>query len=194
MGFLISGVPIFDNDYLTKAELSCSCCEKNYFNDEMLRCLIRVIERYRNPMVINSGYRCPNHNTRLNATMTHATGDTVHIAENTYYMVHNPSAGVHGDERALEKTKNMLAKVKTTMIGLYSSRTGMSDEETSQVLMGNQKDGDAAVLNIRPKFLLCDIADEGSAKVTLEPEFEVGESTKNNTTPNSVSNIAEAHL
>ncbi|WP_444922804.1 ClpP-like prohead protease/major capsid protein fusion protein [Microbulbifer sp. DLAB2-AF] len=61
-------------------------------------------------------------------------GDTVHIAENAYYMVHNPSAGVRGDERALEKTKSLLAKVKTTMIGLYSSRTGMSDEEVSQVM------------------------------------------------------------
>ncbi|WP_445357377.1 ClpP-like prohead protease/major capsid protein fusion protein [Microbulbifer sp. ANSA002] len=61
-------------------------------------------------------------------------GDTVHIAENAYYMVHNPSAGVRGDERALEKTKSLLAKVKTTMKSLYSSRTGMSDEEISQVM------------------------------------------------------------
>jgi ATP-dependent protease ClpP protease subunit len=61
-------------------------------------------------------------------------GDTVHIAENAYYMVHNPSAGVRGDERALEKTKSLLAKVKTTMIGLYASRTGMSDEDVSQVM------------------------------------------------------------
>ncbi|WP_051089454.1 head maturation protease, ClpP-related [Microbulbifer variabilis] len=61
-------------------------------------------------------------------------GDTVHIAENAYYMVHNPSAGVRGGERALEKTKSLLAKVKTTMKSLYSSRTGMSDEEISQVM------------------------------------------------------------
>ncbi|WP_020411102.1 ClpP-like prohead protease/major capsid protein fusion protein [Microbulbifer variabilis] len=61
-------------------------------------------------------------------------GGTVHIAENAYYMVHNPSAGVRGDERALEKTKSLLAKVKATMKSLYSSRTGMSDEEISQVM------------------------------------------------------------
>ncbi|WP_444958096.1 ClpP-like prohead protease/major capsid protein fusion protein [Microbulbifer sp. ZKSA002] len=61
-------------------------------------------------------------------------GDTVHIAENAYYMVHNPSAGVRGDERALEKTKSLLAKVKATMKSLYSSRTGMSDEDISQVM------------------------------------------------------------
>ncbi|WP_444885012.1 ClpP-like prohead protease/major capsid protein fusion protein [Microbulbifer sp. PSTR4-B] len=62
--------------------------------------------------------------------------------------------------------------------------------DAARVLMGKQKDG-TAFLNIRPKFLLCDIADEGSAKVALESEYEVGASTKNNTTPNSVRNIAE---
>ncbi|WP_445363327.1 ClpP-like prohead protease/major capsid protein fusion protein [Microbulbifer sp. ANSA003] len=61
-------------------------------------------------------------------------GDTVHIAENAYYMVHNPSAGVRGDEHALEKTKSLLAKVKATMKSLYSSRSGMSDEDISQVM------------------------------------------------------------
>ncbi|MCO1336419.1 Clp protease ClpP [Microbulbifer sp. OS29] len=61
--------------------------------------------------------------------------------------------------------------------------------DAARVLMGKQKDGEA-FLNIRPKFLLCDIADEGAAKVALESEFEVGASSKNNTTPNSVRNIA----
>ncbi|WP_444897738.1 phage major capsid protein [Microbulbifer sp. SSSA005] len=65
-----------------------------------------------------------------------------------------------------------------------------SSIDIARVLIGKQKDGDA-VLNIRSKFLLCDIADEGSAKVALESEYEVGASTKNNTTPNSVRNIAE---
>jgi ATP-dependent protease ClpP protease subunit/phage major head subunit gpT-like protein len=61
--------------------------------------------------------------------------------------------------------------------------------DAARVLMGKQKDG-TAFLNIRPKFLLCDIADEGAAKVALESEFEVGASEKSNTIPNSVRNIA----
>ncbi|WP_445365612.1 hypothetical protein ACJJJB_01750 [Microbulbifer sp. ANSA001] len=47
-----------------------------------------------------------------------------------------------------------------------------------------------AILNIHPKFLLCDIADESAAKVASESEFEVGVSEKSNTVPNSVRNIA----
>lgn len=61
-------------------------------------------------------------------------GDTVHIAENAYYMVHNPSTIARGDERAMEKAKGLLAKVKTTMINLYSSRTGLSEDEISQIM------------------------------------------------------------
>ncbi|MEX2964216.1 ClpP-like prohead protease/major capsid protein fusion protein [Microbulbifer sp. TYP-18] len=61
-------------------------------------------------------------------------GDTVHIAENAYFMVHNPSIATRGDERALEKAKGLLAKVKTTMVSLYASRTGMTDDEVSQVM------------------------------------------------------------
>ncbi|WP_444903944.1 hypothetical protein ACJJIU_01435 [Microbulbifer sp. CnH-101-E] len=61
--------------------------------------------------------------------------------------------------------------------------------DAARVLMGKQKDG-TAFLNIRPKFLLCDIADEGATKVTLESEFEVGAAEKSNTVPNSVRNIA----
>lgn len=62
--------------------------------------------------------------------------------------------------------------------------------DAARVLMGKQKDGDA-FLNLRPKFLLCDIADEGAAKVAVESEYEVGASSKNNTVPNSVRGIAQ---
>ncbi|WP_346839819.1 ClpP-like prohead protease/major capsid protein fusion protein [Microbulbifer sp. SAOS-129_SWC] len=61
-------------------------------------------------------------------------GDTVHIAENAYYMVHNPSTIARGDERVMDKAKELLAKVKTTMINLYASRTGLSEDEISQIM------------------------------------------------------------
>ncbi|WP_444958104.1 D-Ala-D-Ala carboxypeptidase family metallohydrolase [Microbulbifer sp. ZKSA002] len=71
---------MFDNDYFTEAELSCRCCGKNNFKDKTLRRLVRVRELYGNPMIVNSGYRCPAQNTRLNATMTHATGQAVDVS------------------------------------------------------------------------------------------------------------------
>ncbi|WP_444941237.1 D-Ala-D-Ala carboxypeptidase family metallohydrolase [Microbulbifer sp. ZKSA004] len=70
---------MFQNDYFKESELACRCCGKNHFKDETLKRLIRVRERFGKPMVINSGYRCPAHNARLNATMTHATGQAVDV-------------------------------------------------------------------------------------------------------------------
>ncbi|GAA5446076.1 hypothetical protein Misp06_04284 [Microbulbifer sp. NBRC 101763] len=71
---------MFQNDYFTDAELACRCCGKNHFKDETLDRLILVRERLGKPMIINSGYRCPAHNARLNATMTHTTGQAVDIS------------------------------------------------------------------------------------------------------------------
>ncbi|WP_444900493.1 D-Ala-D-Ala carboxypeptidase family metallohydrolase [Microbulbifer sp. VAAC004] len=71
---------MFQNDHFKESELACRCCGKNHFKDETLKRLIRVRERFGKPMVINSGYRCPAHNKRLNATMTHATGQAVDIS------------------------------------------------------------------------------------------------------------------
>ncbi|MEW5249882.1 D-Ala-D-Ala carboxypeptidase family metallohydrolase [Microbulbifer sp. 2201CG32-9] len=52
---------MFKNDYFTEEELACRCCGKNHFSDDTLQRLIRVRERFKKPMVINSGYRCPAH-------------------------------------------------------------------------------------------------------------------------------------
>ncbi|WP_444919461.1 D-Ala-D-Ala carboxypeptidase family metallohydrolase [Microbulbifer sp. CnH-101-G] len=73
--------PIFQIDYFTESELACRCCGKNHSKDETLNRLIKVRGRYGKPMVINSSYRCPAHNARLNATITHITGQAVDIRE-----------------------------------------------------------------------------------------------------------------
>ena len=57
--------------------------------------------------------------------------------------------------------------------------------DAMRVAMATQKQGDA-LLNIRLANLLVPVALEGTAKVVRDSEFEVGASTKNNTTPNSV--------
>jgi len=63
-----------------------------------------------------------------------------------------------------------------------------SSIDKMRVAMGKQKDGgdNATALNIRLANLLVPMALEGVAKVARDSEFEVGASTKNNTTPNSV--------
>jgi ATP-dependent Clp endopeptidase proteolytic subunit ClpP len=59
-----------------------------------------------------------------------------------------------------------------------------------RVLMATQKDG-KAILNLRMAYLLVPVALEGTANVVRNSEFEVGASSRNNTTPNSVRNTFE---
>lgn len=72
---------------------------------------------------------------------------------------------------------------------LSASAINTASIDAGRVAMAKQKDGDAT-LNLRPAHLLCAVSNEGAARVALESEFEVGASTRNNTTPNSVRGIA----
>lgn len=70
--------------------------------------------------------------------------------------------------------------------------TGAAISTTSvdamRAAMAKQTDGgsNASALNIRLANLIVPVALEGTAKVVRDSEFEVGASTKNNTTPNTV--------
>jgi len=66
-----------------------------------------------------------------------------------------------------------------------ASAINTASVDAMRVLMATQKEGDAT-LNIRLANLLVPVALEGTAKVTRNSEYEVGASTRNNTTPNSV--------
>lgn len=76
--------------------------------------------------------------------------------------------------------KNLLAGGGINTAGIDAMRVGMA----------KQTDGNA-VLNIRMAKLLVPVALEGTAKVTMESEYEVGAAAKNNTVPNSVRGLAE---
>jgi ATP-dependent protease ClpP protease subunit len=58
--------------------------------------------------------------------------------------------------------------------------------DAMRVSMAKQTDGNARSLNIRLAQILVPVALEGTAKVVMESEFEVGAGAKNNTVPNSV--------
>lgn len=76
--------------------------------------------------------------------------------------------------------KNLLAGGGITTAGVDAMR----------VAMAKQSDG-SAVLNIRMAKLIVPVALEGTAKVVMESEYEVGSGAKNNTVPNSVRGLAE---
>lgn len=66
-------------NYFSDEELSCKCCGKLKFSDETRAKLNRLRHRLNFPLVVTSGYRCPEYNDKIGATQTHATGQAVDI-------------------------------------------------------------------------------------------------------------------
>ena len=67
-------------NYFSKEELSCSCCDKYHFDALTLQRLNQLRLELNHPIIINSGYRCKDHNIRIGATQTHASGQAVDIS------------------------------------------------------------------------------------------------------------------
>jgi ATP-dependent protease ClpP protease subunit/Skp family chaperone for outer membrane proteins len=60
--------------------------------------------------------------------------DEVEGAENLQYMIHNPSVYVEGDERVIESKLQLLKNIRATMLAAYVARTGLSEQEVSDML------------------------------------------------------------
>ena len=69
-----------DKNYFTEAELSCKCCGENKFNKDTLQKLNNLREALGFGLAMTSGYRCPEYNTKMGYTQTHATGQAADIA------------------------------------------------------------------------------------------------------------------
>lgn len=50
---------------LTRAELACNCCGQAHMDERFLDRLIALRRRLGFQFIINSGYRCPDHNERV---------------------------------------------------------------------------------------------------------------------------------
>lgn len=66
-------------NFFSEDELKCKCCGENKFNQNTLELLNRLRISFGKPIIINSGYRCEEHNKAINATQTHASGQAVDI-------------------------------------------------------------------------------------------------------------------
>lgn len=92
-----------------------------------------------------------------------------------------------GNPRMADKEELFHAVHKNLLAGGGITTAGV---DAMRVAMAKQSDGDA-VLNIRMAKLIVPVALEGTAKVVMESEYEVGAGAKNNTVPNSVRGLAE---
>lgn len=89
-------------------------------------------------------------------------------------------------------TFNGTALFHSTRNNLAASGTAISTTsvDAAMAAMALQADN-GNTLNIKPRYLLCPVGKRGAALVVQNSEFEVGASTKNNTTPNFVRGLFE---
>jgi zinc D-Ala-D-Ala carboxypeptidase len=69
--------------YFSISEFSCKHCGENKMDERFLQELDELRHRYRKPLVISSGYRCPLHNSKVSSTGhtgPHTTGHAADIA------------------------------------------------------------------------------------------------------------------
>ena len=68
------------------------------------------------------------------ASVIALAGDKVIMAENALYMMHNPSGMVMGTAADMRSLADVLDKVRGTMTGVYSKKSGRTDDEISALL------------------------------------------------------------
>jgi zinc D-Ala-D-Ala carboxypeptidase len=51
--------------YFKEDEFKCSCCGKVFVNPSLIPTLDKIRKSYGKPMVVTSGYRCPEHNKEV---------------------------------------------------------------------------------------------------------------------------------
>lgn len=73
------------NPYFKESEFACKCgkCKlpDGMPDDELIDALVQIREYFKSPVVINSGYRCPEHNKKIGGAPNsrHTYGDAADI-------------------------------------------------------------------------------------------------------------------
>lgn len=68
------------------------------------------------------------------ASVIAMAGDSIEMPENAVMMIHNPWTSASGDAEGLRKSAEILDKVKTTILSAYAQKTGLSEEEISDMM------------------------------------------------------------
>lgn len=68
------------------------------------------------------------------ATIPALAADVLKMHNNGLFMLHNPSMGATGESEDLRKAADLLVKVKSMIMTCYMNKTGLSEEEVSQMM------------------------------------------------------------
>lgn len=69
--------------YFVRSEFACKHCGENKMDDQFLEELDTLRHEYGAPLVVSSGYRCPDHNSKVSSTGRtgpHTTGRAADLA------------------------------------------------------------------------------------------------------------------
>ncbi len=68
------------------------------------------------------------------ASVIMLAGDEIEMSEAALFMVHDPSSIVWGTAEDMRKEAEVLDAIKSTIVGVYTSKTGMKEEEARQLM------------------------------------------------------------
>lgn len=68
------------------------------------------------------------------ASIIAMSGDEIRMAENAMMMIHDPWTVAAGSSADLRETADMMDKVKETLITTYARKTGLDDDEISDLM------------------------------------------------------------
>lgn len=68
------------------------------------------------------------------ASVIAMAGDTVTMPNNTTMMIHDPTGGAYGTAKDMKKMADALDTIKSGMVNAYTDRTGMDDDEISEMM------------------------------------------------------------
>lgn len=68
------------------------------------------------------------------ATLIAQAGDKVVMTEPAEFMIHNPNVSLSGESDDLIEAAGQLNRIKKTIISVYQKRTGLSEDELSQMM------------------------------------------------------------
>ena len=68
------------------------------------------------------------------ATLIAQAGDKVIMTDPAEFMIHNPNVSLSGEATDLVEAAEQLERIKKTIISVYRKKTGLSDEELSQMM------------------------------------------------------------
>ena len=89
--------------YFKVEEMVCPCCGRVFIDDRLFPILDRIREAVGQPVIINSGYRCPSHNAdvggvpdsqHLSGSAADITYEGVDVEKLTYIAIDSGASGV----------------------------------------------------------------------------------------------------